>query len=140
MQTKNNYRLEWMRGDEFGEGVFNGDMGIIRAIDREAKTMEVELDDGRMVEYAFEDCDQLDMAYAISVHKSQGSEYPAVVLPIMGGAPMLMTRNLLYTALTRAKRMVVLVGSERSICSMVDNDRIDTRYGCLKQRLKEEKQ
>ncbi|MBP3372237.1 MAG: ATP-dependent RecD-like DNA helicase [Clostridia bacterium] len=140
MQTKNNYKIEWMRGSDFGEGVFNGDMGVIRSIDTEAKTLVVVLDDGREVEYAFEDCDQLDMAYAISVHKSQGSEYPVVVMPICGGAPMLMTRNLLYTALTRAKRMVMLVGSERSICAMVDNDRIDTRYGCLKQRLQEEQE
>ena len=93
------------------------------------------LEDEREVCYAFDECDQLQIAYAVSVHKSQGSEYPVVVMPICGGAPMLMTRNLLYTALTRAKRMVVLVGSERSICAMVDNNRIDTRYGCLRQRL-----
>ena len=108
----------------------------IRMIDEEEKSLLVELDDGRFVEYAFEDLDEVSIAYAISVHKSQGSEYDVVVMPVLGGAPMLMTRNLLYTALTRAKKMVVLVGSEQSICRMVDNDRIAQRYGCLLQRLK----
>jgi len=136
MQTKNNYRIKWRRGDEEGEGVFNGESGMIRMIDEEEKSLLVELDDGRFVEYAFEDLDEVSIAYAISVHKSQGSEYDVVVMPVLGGAPMLMTRNLLYTALTRAKKMVVLVGSEQSICRMVDNDRIAQRYGCLLQRLK----
>ena len=136
MQTKNNYRIKWRRGDEEGEGVFNGESGMIRMIDEEEKSLLVELDDGRFVEYAFEDLDEVSIAYAISVHKSQGSEYDVVVMPVLGGAPMLMTRNLLYTALTRAKKMVVLVGSEQSICRMVDNDRIAQRYGCLLQRLR----
>ncbi len=135
MQVKNNYHIEWTRGDDFGEGVYNGDMGVVSRIDREERSLYVTLEDEREVCYAFDECDQLQIAYAVSVHKSQGSEYPVVVMPICGGAPMLMTRNLLYTALTRAKRMVVLVGSERSICAMVDNNRIDTRYGCLRQRL-----
>ena len=138
MQTKNDYRIKWTRDGEEGEGVFNGESGIIRFIEEEEKTILVELDDGRMVQYEFEDCDHLSIAYAISVHKSQGSEYDVIVMPICGGAPMLMTRNLLYTALTRAKKMVVLVGSEQSICRMVDNDRIAKRYGCLLQRLRGE--
>lgn len=135
MQTKNNYRIAWTRESEDGEGVYNGDMGVIRAVDSEEKIVHVLLDDGRAVKYPFEDCDQLCVAYAISVHKSQGSEYPVVILPICGGAPMLMTRNLLYTALTRARQMVVLVGSQAGIYAMVDNDKVDTRYGCLQQRL-----
>ncbi|MGI6005318.1 MAG: ATP-dependent RecD-like DNA helicase [Christensenellales bacterium] len=137
MHIKNNYRLTWQLGDLQGEGVFNGDMGRIEAIDPEESTVQVKMDDARVVRYGFDELDQLDMAYAISVHKSQGSEFPAVILPLAAGPPMLMTRNLLYTALTRAKEMVMLVSREQTVYSMIANNRIARRYGALLFRIKE---
>nr|WP_197714784.1 ATP-dependent RecD-like DNA helicase [Maliibacterium massiliense] len=135
MQMRNNYHIAWMRGAARGEGVFNGDMGVIAYIDHQEQAITVELDDGRSVAYDFAEADQLDIAYAASVHKSQGSEFPVVVLPLAGGAPMLMTRNLLYTAVTRATRMVMVVGREETVCAMVGNNRIVRRYGALRERL-----
>lgn len=137
MQTKNDYELEWTRGDEDGKGVFNGDIGYVTEIDRGEGALTVAFDDGRVAGY--EDgghLDALELAYCVSVHKSQGSEFEAVVLPLVSGPPMLMTRNLLYTAVTRAKRLVCIVGREECMRRMVDNNHIDMRYSALEERLR----
>jgi len=135
MQTRNDYQMEWSRGIEAGLGVFNGDMGFITGIDPEEHTVEVTFDDDRVAEYDDTVLDDLELAYCISVHKSQGSEFPAVVLPVWNWPPMLMTRNLLYTAVTRAKKLVVLVGKEDCARRMVANNRIAMRFSALSKRL-----
>ena len=135
MQIRNNYDLEWTRGSEHGEGVFNGDIGYIVSLSRSDREMTVEFDDGRRAEYDDSMLDELELSYCISVHKSQGSEFDAVVLPLISGPQMLMTRNLLYTAVTRARRLVVVVGRELCMRQMVDNNRIVRRYSALKQQL-----
>lgn len=143
MQIKNNYQITWEIRNHYGipvdkgEGVFNGDMGIIREINSFAETMTVEFDEGRMVEYSFKQLEELDLAYAITIHKSQGSEYPAVVIPIHSGPRMLMTRNLIYTAVTRARKCVCLVGLPEVFQSMVDNATEQKRYSGLKERILE---
>ncbi len=138
MHVKNNYKLTWQTDDGGeGKGVFNGDMGVIAAIDREDQTVTVRYDDERTVEYEYAQLEELELAYCLSVHKSQGSEFPAVVLPVVGGPKMLLTRNLFYTALTRARRLVVLVGREDVIGQMVENDHIATRYTALETRIQE---
>ena len=138
MQIKNNYEVEWTRDGEEGKGVFNGDIGYVTWVDREGGSLTVEFDDGRSVDYeAGAPLDELELAYCMSVHKSQGSEFEAVVLPLISGPPMLMTRNLLYTAVTRAKRLVVIVGRGECVTRMVDNDHIDQRYSGLEHRLRE---
>ena len=136
MQVRNNYDLAWTRDEEKGEGVFNGDIGYIVAVDRRARALSVEFDDGRVADYDETLLDDLDLAYCMSVHKSQGSEFDAVVLPLISGPPMLMTRNLLYTAVTRAKKLVVIVGRENCIQAMVDNNHILRRYSALDWRLR----
>lgn len=138
MQIKNDYDLEWEKDGEEGEGVFNGDIGYIAAIDRDDGLLTVEFDDGRRVEYSGGELDELELAYCMSVHKSQGSEFIAVVLPLYAGPPMLMTRNLLYTAVTRAKKLVCITGREECVRRMVDNDHIDSRYSALEMRLRDE--
>ena len=138
MQVRNNYDLAWKKGDEDGDGVFNGDIGYILAVDRRERGLVVEFDDGRVAEYDESLLDDLELAYCMSVHKSQGSEFDAVVLPLLSGPPMLMTRNLLYTAITRAKRLVVIVGREDCLRRMVDNDHIALRYSALDWRLRQE--
>ncbi len=138
MQIKNNYQLKWYALSDFqkeGEGVFNGDLGTILNIDNEEQCMEVVFDGERLVRYDYAMLDELEHAYALTVHKSQGSEFPILVMPITYGPPMLLTRNLLYTALTRAREMVVLVGKERYLNQMVENNRITKRYSGLKDRL-----
>lgn len=143
MQTRNNYQLEWEIRTKFGlsvdkgTGVFNGDMGIIREINDFAETMTVEFDEGRMVEYPYKLLDELELAYAITIHKSQGSEYPAVVIPLLSGPAMLMNRNLLYTAVTRARKCVTLVGNEVTFAQMVQNTSQQKRYSGLCDRLRE---
>ena len=136
MQIRNNYDIEWTRGDETGEGVFNGDIGYVAAIDRLDREMTVEFDDGRQAVYDETMLDELELSYCISVHKSQGSEFDAVVLPLLNGPQMLLTRNLLYTAVTRAKKLVVIVGREGCVQFMVDNNRIMRRYSALAVRLR----
>jgi exodeoxyribonuclease V alpha subunit len=116
--------------------VFNGDIGYILAVDKRARALTVEFDDGRVAEYDESLLDDLELAYCMSVHKSQGSEFDAVVLPLISGPPMLMTRNLLYTAVTRAKRLVVIVGRESCVRQMVDNNHILRRYSALDWRLR----
>ena len=120
-----------------GAGVFNGDIGFVTAVDPENNTLTVLFDDEKEVEYEAGDLENLESAYCLSVHKSQGSEFPVVVMPVTGGPPMLLTRNLLYTAMTRAKNMVVLVGSEDIIRRMVENNHVARRYTTLALRLAE---
>lgn len=142
MQTKNNYQLEWEIRSKYGFaidkglGVFNGDMGIIKEINEYAETMTVEFDEGRMVDYSLKNLDELELAYAITIHKSQGSEYPAVVIPLLNGPQMLMNRNLLYTAVTRAKKCVTLVGDEKTFVSMIQNTRQQKRYTGLGEEIR----
>ena len=143
MQIKNNYQLEWeIRGNygipvEKGVGVFNGDTGIIREINSFAEMMTVEFDEKRFVEYSFKQLDELELAYAITIHKAQGSEYPAVVIPLLQGPKMLMNRNLLYTAVTRARKCVTLVGDEKTFYDMENNRMEQDRYTALDVRIKE---
>lgn len=138
MQIRNNYEKSWVIAGEFeeGDGVFNGDMGRIEKIDEEYQRVTVVFDDDKYVNYDFGELDQLEVAYAITVHKSQGSEFPVVIMPMSWFPPMLATRNLLYTAITRGKQMVVLVGSRNKLQAMVDNDLIAKRYSGLKFRLR----
>ncbi|MGB7605805.1 MAG: ATP-dependent RecD-like DNA helicase [Lutisporaceae bacterium] len=138
MQIKNNYKMKWQSIVDFeneGEGVFNGDIGIIINIDIEEQIIEVVYDNEKLIRYDFTLLDELELAYALTVHKSQGSEFPILVMPITFGPKMLLTRNLLYTALTRAKQTVVFVGSERYMHQMIANNHITKRYSGLKERL-----
>ncbi len=143
MQIKNNYQAEWEIRSRYGIpiekglGVFNGDMGIVREINAFSETMTVEYEEGRMVEYPFKQLDELELAYAITIHKSQGSEYPAVVIPLLSGPRMLMNRNLLYTAVTRARKCVTLVGDEAAFYRMSENVNEQKRYSGLRERLEE---
>jgi exodeoxyribonuclease V alpha subunit len=138
MQIKNNYQLEWKRLEDFsgGQGIFNGDVGYIHTIDREFNEITVVYDDNRYVKYDFSQLDEIELAYAVTVHKSQGSEFPIVIMPVSWFPPVLATRNLLYTAVTRGKKAVILVGSEDKMHAMVDNNRITERYSSLAIRLK----
>ena len=144
MQIKNNYQLEWEIRTKYGlcvdkgSGIFNGDTGIIESINEFAEFMTISFDDGKMVEYSFKNLDELELAYAITIHKSQGSEYPAVVIPLLTGPRMLMNRNLLYTGVTRAKKCVTIVGDENCFNQMIQNNVQLKRYSGLKDRLIEE--
>lgn len=144
MQIRNNYQLEWeIRGRyeipvDKGVGVFNGDTGILKTINEFSETAEVEFEDGRCAEYSFKQLEELELAYAVTIHKSQGSEYPAVVIPLLSGPRMLLNRNLLYTAVTRARRCVTIVGSEETFREMIKNEKQQRRYSSLDIRLKEE--
>lgn len=137
MQIKNNYQMTWKNLEDFteGEGVFNGDVGVIHRVDGEFNEVTVVYDEVRYVTYNFNQLDELELAYAITVHKSQGSEFPIVIMPVSWFPPVLATRNLLYTGVTRGKRAVVLVGSENKLDAMVDNDRINERFSGLGVRL-----
>lgn len=143
MQTKNNYQLEWEVVTKYnipidrGIGVFNGDMGIIREIDEFDSTMTVEFDEHRRVTYPFSGLTELELAYAVTVHKSQGSEYPAVVMPLLSGPRMLFNRNLLYTAVTRAKNCVTILGSAETLQQMIENTGENKRFTSLDERIKE---
>ena len=143
MQIKNNYQIEWETRNRYGipvdsgAGVFNGDIGIIREINTFAEELTVEFDEGKMVDYSFKQREELELAYAITIHKSQGSEYPAVVIPVYSGPRMLMTRNLIYTAVTRARACVCLVGIPEMLQAMVDNEVEQRRYTGLKIRIQE---
>ena len=143
MQIKNNYQIEWEISTKYGltvdkgTGVFNGDMGIITEINPYTESLEVEFDEGRKVKYSFEMTEELELAYAITVHKSQGSEYPAVILPLLPGPRLLYNRNLLYTAVTRAKRCLTIVGSDVTFQEMIQNKSEQERYTSLAERIKE---
>lgn len=136
MQIRNNYQLKWRtEEDERGEGVFNGDIGFIEGMNLADQKVIVHFDDGRIVHYDFSQLDELIHAYAVTVHKSQGSEFPVLVMPVWSGPPMLMNRNILYTAVTRAKQLVVLVGDRRYLNVMVNNENQHERQSGLKYRL-----
>ena len=143
MQIKNNYQIEWRLCNQYGipidkgTGVFNGDTGVIREINLFAELLTVEFDEGKLVDYSFRQLEELELAYAITIHKSQGSEYPAVVIPVYSGPRMLMTRNLIYTAVTRARSCVCLVGIPQVFQQMVDNEMEQKRYSGLKARIEE---
>ena len=137
MQTENDYDIEWEKMGVSGTGVFNGDIGVVTKIDNPREKLTVRFEDDRVADYAFSELDELDLAYAITVHKSQGSEYPVVIIPVYSCAPMLMTRNLLYTAVTRAKNMVILVGRADIPAKMVENKREVMRYTTLSSRIKD---
>ncbi|MBQ9944607.1 MAG: ATP-dependent RecD-like DNA helicase [Clostridia bacterium] len=138
MHVKNNYQLPWtLDNGEEGVGVFNGDVGYITKVDTQDRIVTVRYDDERTVEYDYQQLEEMELAYCLSVHKSQGSEFPCVVMPVLPGPPRLCTRNLFYTALTRAKKLVVLVGREEAIAAMVQNRQILRRYTTLQQRLME---
>ncbi len=146
MQIKNNYQLEWEVRTKYGlcidkgTGIFNGDTGIIEEINDFAETMTVSFDEGKKVEYPFKLLEELELAYAVTIHKSQGSEYPAVVIPLLSGPRMLMNRNLLYTAVTRAKKCVTIVGNDETFNLMIQNNIQQKRYSGLKDRILEERE
>ncbi len=138
MQTKNDYHLEWeIREHGFvkstGTGIYNGDMGRIRQINTFAQHILIEFDDNRFVEYPFSQLEELELAYAVTIHKSQGSEYPAVVIPLLSGPAQLFNRNILYTAVTRAKKCVIIVGSRQTVINMIHNENEQKRYSGLKE-------
>ena len=143
MQIKNNYQLTWEVRSRYGipidkgMGIFNGDMGVIKEIHENAQSLTVEYDEHRLVEYPFSTLDEIELAYAITIHKSQGSEYPAVILPLLSGPKMLFNRNLLYTAVTRAKKCVTILGSSKTVQEMIDNAKENRRYTGLNDRIKE---
>ena len=141
MQTKNNYSLKWTRvsgeGEEEGVGVFNGDMGFIQTINEEEKTVVVIFDDERRVKYDYVYVDELELAYSITIHKSQGSEFKVVIIPAFMGSPLLMNKNLLYTGITRAKKLVVVVGMPKALNYMVKNTKSMERYSALEHKIKE---
>ncbi|MCH5333053.1 MAG: ATP-dependent RecD-like DNA helicase [Agathobacter sp.] len=143
MQVKNNYQMEWEMRNRYGiaidkgTGIFNGDMGIIEEINDFAEMMTISFDEGRIVEYPYKQLEELELAYAVTIHKSQGSEYPAVVIPLLSGPRMLMNRNLLYTAVTRAKKCVTIVGNDETFGQMIENNMEQKRYSGLKERLLE---
>lgn len=143
MQVKNNYQLEWEIRSRYGlaidkgTGIFNGDMGIVEEINDFAENMTISFDEGKKVEYSYKMLDELELAYAVTIHKSQGSEYPAVVIPLLTGPRMLMNRNLLYTAVTRAKKCVTIVGNDETFEMMIENNSEQKRYSGLRDRLTE---
>ena len=143
MQIKNNYQLEWEVTTKFGltvdkgTGIFNGDMGVITEISQYKETIEVEFDEGRKVKYGYDEAEELELAYAITVHKSQGSEYPAVIIPLLQGPRLLYNRNLLYTAVTRAKKCLTIVGSDTVFQEMIQNKNEQARYTSLSERIRE---
>ncbi len=143
MQIRNNYNVPWKVKNDFGypldegQGVFNGDIGRVLKIDAASKTVCVRFDDRREVEYEYSALEELELAYAITIHKSQGTESPIIILPLLGGSPMLFCRNLLYTAVTRAKRIVVIIGDEETVHRMVDNDRPTLRNSALCERMRD---
>ena len=143
MQIRNNYQLEWEIVSKYGipvdkgSGIFNGDMGKVTEINENAASVVVEFDEGRRVTYPFSLLEELELSYAVTIHKSQGSEYPAVIIPLLGGPRQLLHRNLLYTAITRAKNCVTILGSSETVRSMIANSSEHRRYTMLAARIKE---
>jgi exodeoxyribonuclease V alpha subunit len=143
MQTRNNYQIEWqVRGNfglplEKGTGIFNGDFGRILSVDPSREILTVRFDEDREVDYPFGELEDLELAYAVTVHKSQGSEYPAVILPLLSGPRGLFNRNLLYTAVTRARSCVVILGSREAVRTMTENVRENIRNTGLEERIHE---
>ena len=137
MQIKNNYDIPWERGAESGSGLFNGDIGIISEINVKNECMRIVFDDDREVVSPIASAAELELAYAVTVHKSQGSEYDCVLMPVADVPPMLLYRNLLYTAITRAKKMIIIVGNREKLDKMIENNKQNKRYSMLKTMLKE---
>lgn len=143
MQVKNNYQTEWEVVSRYGipvdkgMGVFNGDMGVVKEINDVSQEMVVEFDEHRRVSYPFHQLDEIELAYAVTIHKSQGSEYPAVIMPLLSGPRMLFNRNLLYTGVTRAKSCVTILGSRQAVNGMIANEQQNQRYTSLCQRIRE---
>ena len=137
MQVKNDYDIEWKKGEENGSGIFNGDIGIILKLNRLLGIMEIDFE-GRICSYGTANLDNLELAYATTVHKSQGSEFDAVIIPVLGGYDKLYFRNLLYTGVTRAKKLLVIVGSSKRLEFMVNNNLRMNRYTCLENMLRED--
>lgn len=143
MQIKNNYQLEWEVVSRYGIpidkglGVFNGDIGIIKEMNEFAQTLTIEFDEMKKVQYSFQQLEELELAYAITIHKSQGSEYPAIIIPLLGGPRMLLNRNLLYTGVTRGRNCVTILGSRETLNTMIANENEQKRYTSLSKRLKE---
>ena len=143
MQIKNNYQLEWEVVSKYGipidkgSGIFNGDIGMILSIDDYSREVVVEYDEHRRVTYQYAQLDEIELAYAVTIHKSQGSEYPAVIMPLLAGPRMLFNRNLLYTGVTRAKNCVTILGSRESLREMVANNYQNRRYTGLAERIRE---
>ena len=137
MQIKNNYDIIWVsdKGEE-GSGIFNGDVGILKTVDRSNGVVQVKFDD-KLATYYSDNIGELELAYAMTIHKSQGSEFECVVLPLFDTPSRLLYRNLLYTAVTRAKKLLIIVGRESVVETMVENNRKNLRYTCLKRRLDE---
>ena len=138
MQTSNNYERSWERDGVFGSGVFNGDIGVITDVNLQTSEIEISFEDGRVVRYIKADLSEITLSYAITIHKSQGSEFDVIVVPVVSGPPMLLTRNLLYTAVTRAKKMVVLIGTKQCVARMVNNNYTKIRYTMLKYFLEQD--
>lgn len=136
MQMKNNYDIEWEQSGELGNGIFNGEMGKVTNISNITETIEADFD-GKIAKYSFQEIDQIELSYAITVHKSQGSEFDVVILPVVRSAPMLLTRNLLYTAITRAKKLLIIVGSRDVINFMINNTDAKVRNTGLEFKLSE---
>lgn len=134
MQTRNNYDIIWKKDEEQGTGVFNGDIGKIINVNMMTRNVIIDFD-GRLTAYPFDTLDQIELAYAVTVHKSQGCEFEAVIMPLLGSFEKLCYRNLLYTAVTRAKKLLIIIGSEDDISRMVANNRRTRRYTCLKNML-----
>ena len=139
MQTRNNYDIVWKKDKELGTGVFNGDIGKIESISTGSKTVQINFD-GRTATYTFDLLPQVELAYAITVHKSQGCEFEAVIMPVMDVFKKLSYRNLLYTAVTRAKKLLILIGDEQVVNKMVDNNKRAGRHTCLKYMLSDRKE
>lgn len=137
MQIKNNYHLKWeeANGFEEGEGIYNGDIGILEAMDEEEKTFTILFNDGKRVHYNFDQMDEITHAYAMTVHKSQGSEFPVVVMPIVGGPPLFLNRKLLYTAITRAKKLLILMGNNYVFRQMIKSGDTQERQTALRERI-----
>lgn len=138
IQTRNNYDIIWSLtdGSSDGFGIYNGDIGTVLDISQKERTLRILFDDNKIVDYDFSSIEDLEIAYALTVHKSQGSEWSAVIIPVTSFPPMLMTRNLLYTAVTRGKKLVILVGSSNSVSVMVKNNKLQLRHSNLEKRLK----
>jgi exodeoxyribonuclease V alpha subunit len=137
MQIKNNYDIPWERGRESGSGLFNGDIGIIQEINVKNEWMRIIFDEDREVVYPIPSASELELAYAVTVHKSQGSEYDCVVMTVADVPPMLLYRNLLYTAITRAKKMIIIVGNRDKLDKMIENNKQNKRYSMLKTMLEQ---
>ena len=135
MQTKNNYDIMWRRKSEINSGIFNGEMGVIEKIDDESGEVKIRFDDDKVAFYGYQDLDQIEHSFAITVHKSQGSEFQTVIMPIYQASPMLLTRNLLYTGMTRAKDKLIMIGNPFTINFMINNEKIKQRNSGLKYKL-----